>query len=104
MRSSRFVKKIASIEAGAEAAHVVAKVKLLEDVALHALVRGGGHRDDRHGGKPFPKDRETTIVFAKVMSPLADAVRLVDCEERQPKLAEQCEKAIEHETFGSKIK
>src|SRR5260370_35712099 len=63
--------------------------ELSEDVALRRAVGGGGQRHNRHPWKALFEDRELLVLPAEIMSPLRDAMRLVDGEQgeasvRQP--------------------
>jgi hypothetical protein len=80
---------------GAQLARV-AHAELVRNVGHHAVVRGGGRAEHGDaGGQPLEHLGQPTVVRAKVVAPIGDAVRLVDGEQadslgeqRQHRLAE----------------
>ncbi len=55
-----------------------------QDVLLRARVRRGGQRDARHAGEQVRQPRQFPEFGAEFMTPLGNAVRLIDREQRQP--------------------
>src|SRR4051794_5098525 len=59
---------------------VVAKPELLGDVAPHAFGGGGGERVQRRLRKELAQLAELAVFRTKIVTPLADAMRLIDRE------------------------
>ena len=53
-------------------------VELVEYVGSHSRGGCGRHRHDRNAGKILPQLTQLLVVWAEVVSPLADAVGLVN--------------------------
>ena len=70
-------------------------------------MRGRGRRrrqgDAGNGGEPFGEDPEAEVVAAEVVTPLRDAVRLVDREERDVRTLEQLHRPRQHEALGGEV-
>ena len=58
------------------------------DVGLGFQIGGGGDGDARHVGKHFGELAERAIIGAKIMAPLADAMGLVDGDQRKRAIAQ----------------
>ena len=70
----------------------VPRLEPLDDVGARQRVGGRGQRDARHVGKALVQHRQAQVVLAEIVSPLADAMRLVDREQReQPALVQRIE-------------
>jgi hypothetical protein len=69
----------------------------LDDLGPGLRIGSGGQRDARHAGKPLVQHRQLDIFGAEVVPPLRHAVRLVDGEERDPAVLQQCEAALGQE-------
>ena len=76
------VADVRPVEAADEDARV-AEGEPLDDVGAGQVVGGRGQGDARHAGIALVQDRELEVVLAEVVAPLADAVRLVDREQRE---------------------
>jgi len=61
----------------------------LGDLLASQFVRGRGERHARHAGKTLGDDGEPDIFRAEIVSPLRDAMSLVDRKQRDPGLLEQ---------------
>ena len=75
------------VEARDEGA-ALAEMKALDDLLPGAQIGGGGERHPRHGGEPLGERRQRQIFGAEIVAPLADAVGLVDGEQRHPHAAD----------------
>ena len=71
------VAQIRPVEARDEALRRAQSEKA-DDVVAHALGGRGGERHHRDAGKAFAQRGELAVLGAEVVSPFADAVRLVD--------------------------
>ncbi len=80
-----------------------ASLQLLDDVVAHVL--GGGRRVgvQRHAGKRVAQGAELAVLGAEVVAPHADAVRLVDGDERQVLLPEEASEAVHHQPLGRDV-
>ena len=74
--------------------------QLGDDIGAH--LRGGRRRVGVHGhpGERRPKPAELPILRPEIVAPLADAVGLVDGEERRPPPPQPLEEAVHHEPLG----
>ena len=77
------VDEVAAIETGDETTRI-AKLQLRDDVLPHAIGRSGSQRHHRCLGKTAAQCGDLPVLRAKVMTPLADAVSLVNGD--QPRL------------------
>jgi hypothetical protein len=69
-----------------------AELETTHDVGARQRVRGGRQGDARHARVALVQHREAQVVLAEVVPPLADAMRLVDREQRQqPALVQRVE-------------
>ena len=80
-----------------------AEAQLADDVG--ADIGGGGGRDGEDGdvGEAVERIPDVEVVGAEVVSPLADAVRLVDCEKGQFRAGDRLEEGRVPEPFGSDV-
>ena len=97
------VTDVRPIEARHELARPV-QSQPLDDLLACARVGGGGKRDARHLRKAFLQDRQLAILRTEIVSPLRNAVRLVDGEQRSFDSLEQPKKALREEAFGRNVK
>ena len=74
-------------------AHGVVESELREDIVLHDGRCGRGERQHGSGAQQVQMLPEHAVVRTKVVTPLGDAVRLVDGDERRLALAEHCGEA-----------
>ena len=70
------VGEVRTVEAGDIAARL-AQLEQLDDVGAHAFGGGGGKRHHRRFGKKLPQLRELAVFRTEIVSPFADAMRLV---------------------------
>ena len=77
--------------------------QLRDDVAARRAVRGRGKRQERHAGKALLQDREPLIFRAEVMTPLGDAMRLVDGEKGEAAAREQFQAARRRQPLGRHV-
>ena len=75
--------------------------QLRDDVVLHAWCRRGSERDDRRRAQQRKALAEHPVSRTKVVSPLRDAVGLVDGDERRRAVREHLGKAGHLQAFGS---
>ena len=68
----------------------LAQPQLAADVGAHVLRRGGREGMNRRAGKKLAQLAELAVFGTEVMSPVADAMRLVDGERAYASLAQQC--------------
>ena len=80
-----------------------AEAQLADDVG--ADIGGGGGRDGEDGdvGEAVERVPDVEVVGAKVVSPLADAVRLVDCEKGQFRAGDRLEECRVPESFRGNV-
>jgi len=64
-------------------------MQVVDDVVEYLRRRGCGQRDDGGIGKLRPQLLQTTVVRAKIMSPLADAMRLVNGKQANAQRAQK---------------
>ena len=76
------VADVRPVEAGDDQA-VRGDAELREDVGLRARVGGGGEREPRHLRKGVEQRPEQPVVRPEVVPPFADAMRLVDRDQRR---------------------
>ena len=96
------VADVGAVEAGDDQP-VVADPQLGEDVGAGAGVGGGGQRQPGDVGETVEQGAEQAIVGAEVMSPLADAMRLVDREQRDGHFAEHPRETLARRAFGGSV-
>ena len=75
----------------------------LDDVGAGDGIGGGGERNARHAGKQLGDAGEIAIFRAEVVAPLADAMRLVDGEQGDPRVRQHLAEARRRQPFGSDI-
>ena len=73
------------------------------DVLARALVRRRRQRDARHVRKTLRENLELAVFGPEVVTPLRDAVRLVDREKRNVAAFEKPERALLHEALGRDV-
>ena len=75
-----------------------------DDVGLHGWRRGGGQGEDGHGTRTVAQSGQVladhAVVGAKVVTPLRDAVGLVDGDERGRALGEHLGEAGNAQALG----
>ena len=81
----------------------VGQLQLGENVVPRARVGGGGHGETRHAGKKLAQAAKGAIVGPEVMTPLADAVRFINRDQRHVHARKALGEA-RAETFGRHIK
>ena len=96
------VAQVRAVEAGDEDPRV-AEREALDDLAPGRRVGGRGERDPRHAGKTLGEKRQPQVLGSEVVSPLRDAVRFVDREERDPGALEEGEKALGEQPLGRDV-
>src|SRR5260370_20063352 len=69
----------------------------------NALRRAGGERGDRAVGEEFTEAAELPVFGPEVMSPLGDAMRFVDGEERYLHTAKPGGMSVEGHAHGRKV-
>ena len=69
--------QVGAVETGDEYLRL-SETELIDDVFPDRLGGGGCQGDDRHAGEVFPKPFQIAVVGPKVVTPLGDAVGLVD--------------------------
>ncbi len=70
---------------------------------MGGLGGGGGQRDAGHVGPPLVQCGEGEVVRPEVMSPLGDAVRLVDGEQRDRAAVEEPQCGLRPEAFRRQV-
>ena len=75
----------------------------VEDVGPGARVGGRGQRQPRHVAMVVEQGAQLAIVGAEVMPPFADAMRLVDRDQRQRHLVDQPPEALGRRPLGRDI-
>ena len=78
----------------------VLEAQLGADVVAGAGVGGGGDRQARHAGEQLGQPAQRAVVGAEVVAPLADAVGLVDGDQRQ----RQCAQPVQHRAAASGLR
>ena len=96
------VADVGAVEAGEEQPRL-AQLQAAGDVLARLRVGGGGQRHARHAGKPRRQPGELQIFGAEIMPPLADAMRLVDGEERDLHPVQHLQEIRHHQPFGRDI-
>ena len=76
------------------------EAELVGDVGLHPRRRGGGERDDRRRPQRRQPLPEQPVVGAEIVSPLRDAVGLVDRHQRQRALRQHLGEARHAQPLG----
>ena len=80
------------------------QAQVLDDVAPHGVGGGGGDGQQAHGGRQGGHHlAQMQVVGAEVVAPGADAVRLVDGQHGQRRLAQRVEEAWVAETLGRHV-
>src|SRR6185437_3192431 len=79
------------------------KLELGDDVLADVRRRRGGERDRRRPTERFAHLRDTQITRPEIVAPLADAVRLVDGEQRDAGVAEPLGGRARVEAFGRDV-
>ena len=90
------VSQVRAVETG-DVARGILQVQLPDDVAAHALGGRGGERHHRHVGENFAQRRKLPVFRAEIVSPFADAMRLVNGEEVDVPFLQIFEKAGQHQ-------
>ena len=96
------VADVGAVEAGDEDRRI-GEVEPLSDVLARLVVGGRGQRDERNAGEEPGKAPELHVLRPEVVSPLADAVRLVDGEQGDGHRVQQVEEAVEHQALGRDV-
>ena len=89
-----------------EARHVlrrVAHLQLLTDVVPHAARGGGRQRNDRHFWKTPAQFGQLAVLRPEVVTPLADAMRLIDREPGDRPAGQLLKKAGREEALGCEV-
>ena len=79
------------------------EAKLGDDVGAYLRRRGGRVGVDGRPGKRLPQDPELAILRPEVMPPLADAVRLIDREERRTGAPEPLRESRQRQPLGRDV-
>ena len=77
--------------------------QLSDDVAPRRAVRGRGQRHHRHSRKALFEDRELLVLLAEIVSPLRNAVRLVDGEKGEASVRQQLQTTWRHQPLRRDI-
>ena len=77
--------------------------ELGDDLFARALVGGGRQRDAGDAREPLGQHLELTVFGPEVVSPLGDAVRLVDGEQRQLRAREQRQGPLLQQPLGRNV-
>ena len=93
---------IGAIEAGDDQP-VLRNAELLQDIGAGVRVGGRGQRQPRHLRKGVEQRPQQSIVGPEVVPPFGNAMRLVDREQRQPRLPQQLAKIAVRGAFGRDI-
>src|SRR6266851_4409800 len=93
---------VRAVEAGGEDTRL-AERQTLDDVAPRRPVRGRGEGNARNVGKALVEQRKLEIFRTKIVTPLRDAMRLVDGEERDLGIRQQFEAARRHQPLGRDV-
>ena len=96
------VADVRPVEAGDEALRLL-QPELAQDVGAGRLVGSCGERDPGHGREPLGQHRKLAVVRAEIVAPLADAMRLVDGEQRERRPLQQVQEARRGETLRRDI-
>ena len=83
-----------------DGAHGAGKSELRDDVVLHQRRGRGGEGDDRRRTQQRQALAEHAVIRPEVVSPLRDAVRLVDRDQRRCALGEHLGKARHAQALG----
>ena len=75
----------------------------VHDLAAGGLVGGSREGDPGNAGEALAEGREAKVLGTEVVSPLGDAVGLVNGEERQGNVGEQLEGPVSEEAFGRDV-
>jgi hypothetical protein len=81
----------------------VADEQPLGDFRPCRLVRSRGHGDHLDATERFRDLAQAQILRAEIVTPLRDAMRLVNGEEIDPGLAERCDRVVAQQPFGRDI-
>jgi hypothetical protein len=79
--------------------HRIAQPELLDDVRAHGRRGGRGVRLDRELGVLAPHEPDLAVLGPEVVAPVADAVRFVDDERREPRREELGEETLHHQAL-----
>ena len=93
---------VGPVEAVNEAGRV-GQVELGDDLATGAGVSGRGQGDARYLVEALVQQRELLVLLAEVVTPLRNAVRFVDREQRDPAALQQSECAFGQQPFRGQI-
>ena len=96
------VGQVRAVETG-DVARGRTQVELFDDVLAHALRGRGGERHHRHVGEYFAQRGDLPVFRPEVVSPLADAMRLVNCELADVPFLQIVEKAGQHQPLGRDV-
>ena len=75
----------------------------VDDVLAGVRIGGGGERDARHMREQLGEPAELAIVGPEIMAPLADAMRLVDGEQRDIDIGDELQEAGRHDPLGRDV-
>ena len=78
--------------------------KLVENVGACGGIGGGREGDRLHIAELRLHRAERCVFRTEVVAPLRDAMRLVDCEQRDPGAFEEIERLGFHQSFGRDVK
>ena len=73
------------------------------DVLARAGVCGGRDGKPRHAGEDLGEPAERAVLGAEVVAPLADAVRLIDGDEREGQTRQPLQHGGLHQAFGREV-
>ena len=78
-------------------------MELVDDIVPYFLGGGCRERDDRHTGKPVAEHLQVAVIGTKVVSPLGNAVSLVDRNEAGSGQVQEVLEAPCCQSFGSDV-
>ncbi len=90
-RTLHLVEQVGPLEAGEKTLRLV-QGQLLDDVAAHAVGGRGGQGDGRRIAQQLAEVAQPGVIGPEIVPPLADAMGLVDGQQRQPRRPDRLEK------------
>ena len=94
---------IRTVKAGDKFGRIV-QVQIMLDVGARGRIGGSGQGDARDVRIAFGKHAELLIFGAEIVSPLADAMRLINGKQADGLLVEKTQKAVGNQAFRRDIK
>jgi hypothetical protein len=97
------ISQVAAVEAGDDCP-LILEPELTRDVSAHVRRRRRGEGDDRRPAEALADLADPQIARPEVVPPLADAVRLVDGEQRDTEVAQPAAEGPEVEALRGNVK